>query len=176
MIAGYPVPGYKLRRFTERAESLIIEVIRNPVSGHFLDGPLGADKLGSSHGPQHDVKSVGDNIARGEWAGRLAEVLELQTSLAEAAFGAAVDRDMLHRDGVSVFQAAVRDLVPGKFPPPRDRFHCLWRSESAFRQTVQGERARAVRRELGNFLDSEVLGDAFEFHEFKYGEKSILPK
>src|SRR5260370_21331285 len=75
-----------------------------------------------------------------------------------------IDREVLRRPGMAVFEAAVAEPLRLELPAPADRGHGVGRRPAALVQAVERKRAFGARRDGRDLLDAKIVGLLFELH------------
>ena len=148
----------------DRAEPLVVKVVRNAVAGHVGECGLCAGGGFIRQRPQHDLKAVGADVGRAERPLRLSQVFEREVRLLQVARRTALDRQVLHGDGVPILQPRIRDAVSWQLPAPENCIDCFGSPQPALGEPVQCEGAALRRGDVRQFGDAEVLRLALDLH------------
>ena len=82
------------------------------------------------------------------------------------------DRQVLHRNCVPVFEAAIRNATAGQIPAPADQVDGLKRAKVGFREFVERVASAAGRRYQRKLLHNKVFRLTLELHERFERERS----
>src|SRR5207249_1567716 len=122
------MPSYEFAA-ANRAETLLVEIIRQSISADFFERFLGITDFLLAQIPNGHVKTVPANVLRAERCRRPAEIFDAQSSLLESPLGAVKDGDVLDGEGVTILEAAEPDAFPLDFPAPPNELQSIERVE-----------------------------------------------
>ena len=154
----------ELALVAHRAKTLVVEVIGHAVLGHFFQGGLDGRDLLRLQCAQCQMEPIGPDVMGCIRDGDLAEVFHVNVMMRQPSARAAEDRQVLHLQGVAIFQAAVGEAVGLDLPTTAHRSQGVRSGPAALFHAIERERAVAGRHNVGQFLDLKVFGLLFELH------------
>ena len=170
VVAPKPRPRDELAAGADRAEPLVVEVVRQAVAGQRGEPGQGAfDRRGGQVAEHHD-EPIAAELARAIGRREPAERLEVEARLVQRPVGSVDDGQVLDRLRVPILQAAVADPPSRQVPAPADGLDGLERSHPALGQPVENETALVTGSNQRKFLDLEIVGLAFELHRWRRGD------
>ena len=164
MVAQKPGAGDEPAGKPDGAETLVVEVVREPVAGQLRDGLGGGVGGVGGQRTEDDGEPVPPEVRGGIRLIEPADGDEVKAVLAQRAVGTVEDGQVLRSDGVAVLEPAVTDPTPGEIPAPADRLDGFERPDPALREPVEAEPPAPAAFDDGEFLDHEILGKSLEFH------------
>ena len=170
MVAGQPGLRDEPAVEPDRAEPLVVEVVRQAVAGQLRRAPRAArSPPGTVRSRRTTAKRLPRNCAGPVGMGQPAQRLQVEARLVQRPVGPSRIVRYWTVDGVPVLQPAVADPPPGEVPAPADRLDRLERPQPALGQPVEDEPAPVAPRDDGQLLDPEILGQALELHRPRRG-------
>ena len=123
----------------------------------------GAD-LVIRHVTDGDGEAVGRDVVGAVRLGDLAEIGELEIGVRQLALWAAIDRQVLDRLGMAIFEAADDDAAHLELPASADDLQCVGRGPAVFVEAIEGEVALFAAGQVGEFFDFEVCRFLLDVH------------
>ena len=158
-------PGFAnpLARETQRTESLIVEVIWQAGFTHDPDCLLCVRDLGFCHVAHRQFELVGSNLAGLKRLCGLTEIPQVERLLLQILLRPVMNRDVLSRDRVPVFEPAVADPLSRNPPAIDDRADGFRRPDRPLRQSIKRVRTLADL-DVGLFVNLKVFRNATQLH------------
>ena len=151
-------------RSADRAESLVVKIIRQPICAErpreikrplcFLAGEIA----------NHQIEPIAAEIGRTIRMIDPSQMLERVGRVADRCGGAVEDREILNRQGMPVFEPAIRNASASQVPAPANQVYSLERPQPALGQSVKGVSTVSGRGDERQFFDSKVFRLTFELH------------
>ncbi len=157
----HPRHGDKLLTESDRAESLLIEIVRDADLSdlqQFLVCP-GAFRVGQI--PDNNLELIAQIVLMGERPKRLAEVVEVKAVSVEIVARTILDRQELHCDGVPIFHAPKSNIARTELQLLTDDLDGGRGIDASFLEPIECKRA-AGRLKVGDFFDKEIVSKSLD--------------
>lgn len=165
IIAEAPGLSNELAGSAERTETLAVEIVRRASPGNLRQALTRLLHVFAGQATQDELEAIARDVAGVNGAGGLAEVFQLKAGLGDSPLHPILNRDVLNRAGVLIFESRKGDLLPRQPPFLADRADRFQRAERLLGEAIEGKgTAGCLQPDL--LFDAEVGGEAFEFHKW----------
>ncbi len=148
----------------DRAEALIVEVVRHAIGPHLGERLPGQVDLAGCQIAHRDAEAVGADVAGFVGTRHLAKVFQRDAFLMELATRAVENGEVLHGARVTILQAAVSDAARLNLPAAAHCGQGIRRGPATLLQTIERMVAAAGGDQVGKLLDLKILGPLLDLH------------
>ena len=154
---------------------MVVEIIRHAIDANLIQRPLSLGDFLRLQGTQGDAKPIGLDLARGVRLEHLAEIMQPDAMMDQAALRPMMNGQVLLGLGMLVLQSAVGEPARVQPPAPADGLYRIRGRPAAFLQPVEGEGPAAGWDDVRQFFDLEIFGLLLDLHGKRAGCRSVLP-
>ena len=131
---------------SDRPEALVVKIIRQPVRHERTRQVERARSFVGGEVANHHLKPIAAKVGWPIGMPQPSQVLERVRRVLDRNRRPVEDRQVLHRQRVPVFEAAIRNTTAGQIPAPADQVDGLKRAKVGFREFVERVASAAGRR------------------------------
>src|SRR5262245_59059217 len=170
--------GDKRCPVADTAEALVVEVIRNTHVGDLRKRCLCAGDVRGTKTSEGDLEAVNSKLLRGVGNRDAAQIRDLKSPVRQILLRTIVNREVLNRVRVPIFEPAMRKAAEIDLPPSANCGERIGRRPAALLEAIKCERAGGPGFDGGNLIDPEVVRLLLELHSdmvaMRYELKDVM--